>query len=138
MYCSKCGFLNNNGEKYCKNCGVLLEENQVQQPTTNNVDNQQFQNNTGNLSSTYVNNAINPNMKKWAILSIIIPAIAIVWYLFIGLSVYIAVIIAAVGFSFAKKGEVSDKKLALVGKILNGILVGLAIVMLILIYFFQY
>ena len=117
MYCSKCGFLNNNGEKYCKNCGVLLEENQVQQPTTNNVDNQQFQNNTGNLSSTYVNNAINPNMKKWAILSIIIPAIAIVWYLFIGLSVYIAVIIAAVGFSFAKKGEVSDKKLALVGKI---------------------
>ena len=21
MYCSKCGFLNNNGEKYCKNCG---------------------------------------------------------------------------------------------------------------------
>ena len=42
MYCSKCGFLNNNGEKYCKNCGVLLEENQVQQPTTNNVDNQQF------------------------------------------------------------------------------------------------
>lgn len=138
MYCSKCGFLNNNGEKYCKNCGILLEENQVQQPTTNNVDNQQFQNNTGNLSSTYVNNAINPNMKKWAILSIIIPAIAIVWYLFIGLSVYIAVIIAAVGFSFAKKGEVSDKKLALVGKILNGILVGLAIVMLILIYFFQY
>lgn len=138
MYCSKCGFLNNNGEKYCKNCGVLLEENQVQQPTTNNVDNQQFQNNTGNLSSTYVNNAINPNMKKWAILSIIIPAIAIVWYLFIGLSVYIAVIIASVGFSFAKKGEVSDKKLALVGKILNGILVGLAIVMLILIYFFQY
>ena len=138
MYCSKCGFLNNNGEKYCKNCGVLLEENQVQQPTNNNVDNQQFQNNTGNLSSTYVNNAINPNMKKWAILSIIIPAIAIVWYLFIGLSVYIAVIIAAVGFSFAKKGEVSDKKLALVGKILNGILVGLAIVMLILIYFFQY
>ena len=77
-------------------------------------------------------------MKKWAILSIIIPAIAIVWYLFIGLSVYIAVIIASVGFSFAKKGEVSDKKLALVGKILNGILVGLAIVMLILIYFFQY
>ena len=138
MYCSKCGFLNNNGEKYCKNCGILLEENQVQQPTTNNVDNQQFQNNTGNLSSTYVNNAINPNMKKWAILSIIIPAIAIVWYLFIGLSVYIAVIIASVGFSFAKKGEVSDKKLALVGKILNGILVGLAIVMLILIYFFQY
>ena len=138
MYCSKCGFLNNNGEKYCKNCGVLLEENQVQQPTTNNVDNQQFQNNTGNLSSTYVNNAINPNMKKWAILSIIIPAIAIVWYLFIGLSVYIAVIIASVGFSFAKKGEVSYKKLALVGKILNGILVGLAIVMLILIYFFQY
>ena len=71
-------------------------------------------------------------MKKWAILSIIVPVVAIIWYIFIGLSFYLAILIAAAGFEFANKGEMADKKLAIIGKIANGILVGMAVVTLIL------
>lgn len=133
MFCTKCGMQNNNGEKFCKNCGCLLESNQ-QQPVNNYQQpiNQQYTNTNGNLDSNYVNQAVNPNMKKWAILSIIIPVVAIIWYMFIGLSFYIAILIAAAGFGFAQKGEMSNKKLATIGKVANGILAGLAIVMFVL------
>ena len=121
MFCTKCGTQNNNGEKFCKNCGILLENNQ----------NQQYSNTNG-TDPNYVNKAVNPNMKKWAILSIIVPVIAIIWYIFIGLSSYLAILIAAAGFGFAKKGEMANKKLATIGKVANGTLTGLAIVMFIL------
>lgn len=120
MFCSKCGMQNKNGEKFCKNCGCLLESNQ-QNVTAN-----------GNLDPNYVNRAVNPNMKKWAILSIVVPVVAIIWYIYIGLSFYLAILIAAAGFGFAQKGEMSNVKLATIGKVANGILVGLAVVMLIL------
>lgn len=164
MYCSKCGSQNVNGERFCKNCGSLLENNQpqevvnnissqFQQPVNNGMmeqpvnnyqqttnqqvmynqpSNSQYQNNNSGLDQNYINKAINPNMKKWAILSIIVPIIAIIWYWFIGLSFYLAIAIAAAGFGFAEKGKMSNKKLATIGKVLNGILCGLAVVMLIL------
>jgi preprotein translocase subunit SecF len=166
MNCSKCGSQNAIGERFCKNCGCLLEnnvqqqtqssnqqfmgqnpeqnvaQNQMngnvsQQPVYNNMYNGQNNNNTqqgnyGNLSQNYVNNAVNPNMKKWAVLSIIVPSVAIIWYIFIGLSFYLAVLIAAAGFGFAQKGEMADKKLATIGKVLNGILFGMACVMLVI------
>lgn len=123
MFCIKCGTQNNNGEKFCKNCGVLLENGQTQQ---------QINNINSRLDSNYVNKGINPNMKKWAILSVIVPVVAIIWYIFIGLSFYLAILIAATGFSFAQKGEMADKKLATIGKVANGILIGLALIMLVL------
>lgn len=160
MFCSKCGSQIDSNERFCKGCGTLVAQtnnNQtVQQPidqnnvqnsgqpinnTINPMNNQQVQqpmgqginmNNSSNLSQQYVDNALNPNMKKWAILSIVIPAVAIVWYFFIGLSFWLALIIASAGLSFAKKGEFADKKLALAGKILNYCLIGLGVVMLIL------
>ena len=99
MYCSKCGSQNVNGERFCKTCGSLLENNQPQQPVNNmngqlqqpmnnqqpvnNVNpatqqfqqpmNQQYSNNNGGLDPKYVEQAVNPNMKKWAILSIVVP-----------------------------------------------------------------
>ncbi len=103
-----------------------------QQTMYNNQTFNNNQNNYGNLNTDYVQNAINPNMKKWAILSVIVPTSAIIWYRFIGLSFYIAIFIAATGFEFAQKGEMTNKKLATIGKVLNGILCGMAIVMLIL------
>lgn len=130
MFCTKCGMQNNNGEKFCRNCGVLLENNQITQQM-NNQSQEQVNFNKG-LDSKYINQAVNPNMKKWAILSIIVPIVAIIWYVFIGLSFYIAVFIAVAGFSFAQKGEVADKKLSIIGRVANGILVGIAIVMLVL------
>lgn len=153
MFCTKCGMQNNNGEKFCKNCGCLLESNQqqsvnnineqIQQSMNNGMGgqsvnnyqqsiNQQYANTSGNLDPNYVNQAVNPNMKKWAILSIVVPVAAIIWYIFIGLSFYLAILIAAAGFGFAQKGEMSDKKLATIGKVANGILVGLAVVMFVL------
>lgn len=152
MFCSKCGMQNTNGERFCKNCGCLLENSnqQVQQfqnqqqfqynGTNNNmnmgqpVNNQNttgFQNN-GGLDSNYVENAVNPDMKKWAILSVVVPIAAIIWYWFIGLSFYLGIAIAAAGFGFAQKGEMANKKLATAGKVLSGILAGLSIVMLVL------
>lgn len=159
MYCSKCGTQNINGERFCKNCGSLLENGQQvqqvgnmnntsvqmtqqmssinQQSTTQQSVysqqqmNEQYQNNTG-LNQNYVNQAVNPNMKKYAILSIVVPVAGIIWYWFIGLSFYLALFIAAAGFGFAEKGKMADKKLATIGKVCNGILVGMAVVMLIL------
>lgn len=158
MYCSKCGSQNVNGERFCKNCGTLLENNQPQQPA-NNMNgqvqqpmnngmggqpmnqqqmynqqpmNQQYTNTNGNLDPNYVNQAVNPNMKKWAILSIVVPVAGIIWYLFIGLSFYLAIFIAAAGFGFAQKGQMADKKLATIGKVCNGVLVGMAVIMFVL------
>ena len=102
------------------------------QYSNNQMYNQQPQNNNGNLNNNYVNQAVNPNMKKWVILSVIIPIAGMIWYWFIGLSVYLAIFIAACGFGFAQKGEMANKKLATAGKVLNGVLCGMAIIMLIL------
>lgn len=147
MNCKNCGIQNMNGEKFCKNCGVLLENNLSQQPINNQVTNENYQNNnigvqpnqqpinSQALNQNYQNNinyALNPNMKKWAVLSVIVPIAGIVWYWFIGLSFYLAIFIAAAGFGFAEKGKMANQKLALIGKILNGVLCGMAVIMLIL------
>lgn len=134
MFCSKCGCQIANGERFCRNCGCLIENTQMQNTMQNpNLNGQANLNqNYSNFNPNYVNNVENPNMKKWAILSILIPSVAIIWYTFIGLSFYIAIFIGAAGFEFAKKGEIASKKMALTGRILNGILCGLAIVMLII------
>lgn len=167
MFCSKCGFQNNQGEMFCKQCGTRLDSGvqpeQVQQNNTNqfiqpqqtnqpdmmqqqSMNNQQYQQpqqnvnpqvsnnyfNNGTLSQDYIDKTVNPNMKKWAILSVVVPAVAIIWYWFIGLSFYIAIMLAAAGFGFAQKGEMANKKIAVIGKVLNGILAGMAIVMFIL------
>lgn len=152
MYCSKCGTPNNNGERYCKNCGILLEniqsqqsvnnmDTQIQQPV-NNINpaiqqfqqpiNQQYSNNNDSLDTKYVEQAVNPNMKKWAILSIVVPVAGIIWYWFIGLNLYLAIFIAATGFGFAEKGKMANKKLATIGKVCNGVLIGMAIIIFIL------
>lgn len=144
MFCSKCGFQNNQGEVFCKNCGTRLENNNQQQapqnPTNQFIQPQQNVNpqvsnnysNNGTLSQNYIDKAVNPNMKKWAILSVVVPAVTIIWYWFIGLSFFIAIMLAAAGFGFAQKGDMANKKLATIGKVLNGILAGMAIVLFIL------
>lgn len=137
---------------FVKNCGTLLENNQPQQSANNmngqvqqpmnNVNpatqqfqqpmNQQYSNNNTGLDPKYIEQAVNPNMKKWAVLSIVVPIAGIIWYFFIGLNLYLAIFIAATGFEFAEKGKIADKKLATIGKVCNGILVGMAVVMFIL------
>lgn len=137
MICSHCGIQNNIDEKFCKNCGSLIENtnhilnNQMYNQQTLNMPNTNNIQNSNGLNTNFINNVVNPNMKKWAISSVVVPSVGLVFYWFIGLPFYLAIIIAVAGFSFAKKGEMSNPKLAEVGKVLNGILVGLAIFMFI-------
>lgn len=155
MFCSNCGFQNNNGSKFCNNCGTLLNNIQPQQTVQqqnnningviqtnyqqpmnqNQIPNQSYQVEYQNVNSNYINQAINPDMKKWAILSIIIPIAGMIFYWFIGLSVYLALVIAACGFEFAKKGEMADKNLAKIGKVLNSLLCIMALIVLIIQFF---
>ena len=123
MFCSKCGFQSSQGEIFCKQCGSRLESTQSQLT--------QDDSKIANTNEIFVDSTPNPSMKKCAILSIILPAVSIIWYWYIGLSVYIAIFLAVSGFSFAEKGQVSNKKLATIGKVLNGVLFGLALVMLV-------
>lgn len=134
MFCSNCSSKTNPGEMFCKQCGTRLNnEEQPEQLNVQQVETQQEVNaqysTTNSIIQNDIDKKINPNMKKWAILSIIVPSIAIIWYIFIGLSFYIAIALAATGFGFAKKAEIAEKRLATIGKVLNGILVCFAIVM---------
>lgn len=108
------------------------EPSPISQPIFNQqVANEQIQIPQQVVPQPASNEQVNSDMKIWAVLSVIIPAIAIVWYYFIGMSVILAIIFAAMSLAFAKKGAVADSKLAKIGKILSYILIGLAIVMFI-------
>ena len=48
MYCSQCGTQNFNGEKFCKNCGIILDNNQPQQYVNNNYNNVQLEQSISN------------------------------------------------------------------------------------------
>lgn len=124
MICNKCGIQNNNGEKFCNNCGCLLpiESQNLNVNMQNNMQN-------NNFNENYINQATNPNMKKWAILSIIVPIVGIIWYCFIGLTSYTAIFISLAGCGFAVKSMRSNKTLSIIGEILNLILCILAIIM---------
>lgn len=150
MFCKKCGTLIEEGTKFCGNCGTPVEFVQ-QQNTTNNINSQPVNpvtDTNSNISSnnTYnsqqnvnynpnnenYDNIINPSMKKYAILSIVIPSIALFVYFFIGLSFYIAILLAGVGFSFAQKGKMYSKKMSTAGVVLNTILTVVACIMLVI------
>ena len=170
MICNNCGFQNNPGDMFCKQCGTQLNNVPVQpvanpqmsqpqmnvnpQPTVNpqmmqpqmNVNPQPVANpqmvqpqmnnypNNGNINQNYntvPNNTKAPNSTLWAILSIVLPTASIIFYWFIGLTVYIALGLAGIGFYFAKRGK-DSKVLSTIGKVLSGILAGLAVMMFIL------
>ena len=89
-----------------------MNNQQYQQPQQNiNPQVSNNYSNSGTLDQNYIDKAVNPNMKKWAILSVVVPAVAIIWYWFIGLSFYIAIMLSAAGFGFDQKGEMANKKL---------------------------
>lgn len=132
MYCPKCGFQNVNGELYCKNCGNILEENQNINQQINNIQQNQTENVSNKQYSKNIENTIYPNMKKWAIFSIILPIIVILVFLFYKISFFLIILSCSLGFSFAKKGAISDKKLAKIGYILNGVVSIIAIIIFII------
>ena len=149
MFCNKCGRIIEENTKFCGGCGtpvpiqnnIQQNENIAQNIETPNIqqNNNVNQNNenygqaqaNSNYNQTYQNydNKVNPNMKKYAIGSIVIPVISIIVYWNIGLTIYIAILLAALGFNWAKKGRLYNKTLSTIGYVLNGILVGMTILM---------
>lgn len=139
MFCSKCGRIIEENTKFCGGCGTpvpaynntMSQENVIQNKEEQNyntyVDQGQVQTNYYNQAYQNYDNVVNPSMKKYAILSIVIPAVSIFVYLFIGLTVYIAILLSALGFNFAKKGALYSKKLSKIGYILNTILIVMAV-----------
>lgn len=151
MFCSKCGTQINPNERFCSKCGILvvnanspqsqqttdqIQSKSIQAQPNTNVINQGFGNNQNNqpnnITQEQINQVLNPNMKKWAILSIVLPAVGIGLYIWPGLSIWIAIAIAGAGLEFAKKGKMGNPKLAKIGQIVNYILLGIALIMLIL------
>lgn len=149
MFCNKCGRKIEENTKFCSECGepvqnyVKQNENiealNTQQNYNENKNNENYEqtqvNANNNKASQNYDNIVNPSMKKYAVLSIIIPAISIFAYIFIGLTVSIAVLLSILGFSFAAKGALYSKKLSKIGYVLNTILVLMAVFVWIAIVF---
>ena len=122
MFCTNCGMQNNNGEKFCKICGVLLENQQInEQQVINDIQN-----------PNVVNNSTNKDTKKWAILSIVLPIIGFCYSYFIDGALVVVLLIGSVGYLFAEKSKDDYKELSKVGKILNNCYVLFVIVIYIL------
>ena len=150
MFCNKCGRIIEENAKFCGGCGTPVPiQNNIQQNENiaQNIETPNIQQNNNNVnpnnenygqaqvnsnySQTYQNydNIINPSMKKYAILSIVIPSISLFLYFFVGLTVWIAICLSALGFNFAQKGKLYSEKLAKIGYVLNTILLVAAILM---------
>lgn len=149
MFCNKCGRIIENGSKFCGGCGtpvpiqnnvqqnINVEQNierpGIEQNNNGNQVNENYEQSQGNTNynqpSQNYDNIVNPSMKKYAILSIVIPSIALFLYFFVGLTVWVAICLSALGFNFAQKGKLYSKKLARIGNVLNTILVVVAILM---------
>lgn len=136
MYCKKCGKLIEENAKFCGGCGTPAPIQNDLQKSENIYQNNNI--NSGNYNQTKINsnynptyqnydNIIRPNMKIYAIGSIVIPVISFIVYYCKGISVSIAFFLSALGFSFAKKGKMYNNVLSIIGYILNGLLLGLAI-----------
>lgn len=128
MTCSNCGTQNNDGNKFCTNCGAFFatsikQANDINQST----DNQNYSNEINTQNN--INNKSNNKTKIWAIISIIIPIVGLIIYTFIGLSFFNALVIGCFGHLFARRGKLDEPKLAKIGSILNDIFVGICLVM---------
>lgn len=155
MYrCKNCNTTYQNGG-YCSNCGSLLEPVAINSMNDNHNSNEMGANNVNrdamtstlnyniNQSKQEVNlnnnvedknfsQVVKKDDKKYAIISIILGVGSIILYFFVGLSVWIALVICSIGISLANKSKNSSPGLSKVGIIVNSILGILAVIMWIL------
>ena len=148
MFCKKCGNVVEEGVKFCGKCGTPVEmtNNYGQGTVSNNINstinqntnqmNNQKQGATINYNEKNANydNIVNPSMKGYAIASIALPIVSILIYWFIGLTAYIAAILAGLGYMCANKGKAYSKKLSVTGYILNTVLLIMIVIAIISVY----
>lgn len=128
MFCNNCGRVIEGDAKFCGKCGAKVEKSKFD----NNIEEVELQvdsNNNEEFINQNCNEKTERSAKKEAIASVVIPAIAIFVYTFIGLSIFLAVFIAGIGFECAKGGKKYSKKLSTTGYVLNGILCAMAVIM---------
>lgn len=153
MYkCSNCNeVFERNG--YCHKCGSLLQNvsnasnmdynnispnQRVQEPSFNQgFENTKFANDSS-VNQNVANNekqfdsVTKKDDKKYAIISIAIGAGGLIFYSFIGLSVWIALVLCSLGINLANKSKQSAPGLSKAGIVLNVLLGITAIIMWIL------
>lgn len=128
MFCNNCGRVIEDNSKFCGKCGAKIEESKVD----NNIENLKVEvdsNNSEESSNQNYKDRTEQTAKKEAIASVVIPSIGIFAYIFVGLTVYIAALMATIGFRFAKGGKEYSKPLSIIGYVLNGILCAMALIM---------
>lgn len=135
MFCNKCGKKVDEGSKFCGSCGATIDSQnssiEINLPNMNEENtsrNTQTINNGQQFNKNY-DNIIHTDMTKYAIACVAIPTISIIIYWYIGLPVYVAILLASLGYGCAKKGKDANKALSVIGYILNTILVLISIIM---------
>jgi len=164
MFCNHCGMENSNNDIYCKGCGTLLQQNNMQngynpmqhqqqyagqaqqpynqqQPQQNYDYNQQqnyynpVQQPDYSQNNTYYQNNnqyINNDVRKYAILSVVIPAVLLVIIFFWGAPIWLWAPAIAISANFSVKGRSADEKLYKIGLVLSCIVVGIALISIVI------
>ena len=129
MNCPKCGMINKEDAAFCGQCGEKLNT-PVNNMTMNNQStmNQQMSQ-LQNVTITPQQQNLDPSMKKFATLSVVIPSIGLFFCLFIGFIPVLAWALGGMSVGFAKKGKAADPKLAKVGMILSYIFIAMGFVL---------
>lgn len=138
MNCPKCGMINKDDAAFCGQCGEKLNT-PVNNMTMNNQStmNQQMAQPTTNQQMAQLQNVtitpqqqnLDPSMKKFATLSVVIPSIGLFFCLFIGFIPVLAWALGGMSVGFAKKGKAADPKLAKVGMVLSYIFIAMGFVL---------
>ena len=128
MNCPRCGMINKDDAAFCGQCGEKLNVpvnnmNMQQQPV-----NPQMQSQNLNQPAQPLQN-LDPSMKKFATLSVVIPSICLFLILFVGFMPILAWALGGMCVGFAKKGKAADPKLAKVGMVLSYILIAMGFVL---------
>ena len=129
MNCPKCGMINKDDAAFCGQCGEKLNT-PVNNMTMNNQStmNQQMAQ-LQNVTITPQQQNLDPSMKKFATLSVVIPSIGLFFCLFIGFIPVLAWALGGMSVGFAKKGKAADPKLAKVGMVLSYIFIAMGFVL---------
>lgn len=108
MNCNKCGVMNLNNEKFCKNCGCILNNDEI-----NNIE-------TSGLMKE--EKELYQNTKKYAIISILVGIGGIIFAFVVGMSLWLSIVLSCFGFEMARRSKDENNLLSIIGYVLNSIL----------------
>jgi len=114
MICSKCGKELDGNTTLCKDCNHSFNIDKSLKENDEHKNDTQPDNNDSII--------IQYHLKLYSFMAIIIPAIALIIYKFLGLTGYICIVLSGFGYNFAVKGKKYSKPLSYIAYFLNSIL----------------